>query len=628
MDKTDEKESSNAEQTSEYRLLSKLGKNSPRLTQTLLDLFSIDLRTLALTRVVFALIVLVDLLNKLSDLKVFYSDGGVMPRAAVHENLPYSWFISLHFLSGRAEIEALMFVISGTLALLLLLGYKTRLVSFWTWLLFSSLCIRNPFIVHGGDDLLKMMLFWGIFVPWGVRYSVDSSLNPTPGALPQNVFSIGTIALLLQMPLVYFFSGILKNGLEWRHDFTAILYALKVPDFALPLGTWLTSYPGFLKVVTASTLVLEMAGALLLFCPFRTKTVRFFVMVAFVFMQLGLALTLTLGLFPLISIAALLPFITSSFWDRLFSRLRTSQRSGLRIYYDANCGFCKKSLRLIKTFFLLPETRTIAAQSDPAIHEDMTQHNSWVVIDSNGNKHYKFGAFIELLRVSPLLWPIVPILQLGWIKSFGTWIYDQVANNRGWLSRLMTGLRYRRLSVRLPLWLTLFCALCLTYVVVDNFGSVARSPIRIPTSVAPVGQLLNLRQNWKMFAPTPPRVYTWSVVEGKLRDGRKVDVWTGRPVTGEKPVGSQPWINNLRWRAYMRYLINERQRSLRPYFASYVCRSWNESHHASEALEEVTLYNLDEPISLDGSPREIRKTLLWQQLCEPRKESGANTTSR
>ena len=628
MDKTGEKGSFNAEQTSEYRLLSKLGQKFPRLRQTLLDLFSIDLRTLALTRVAFALIVLVDLLSRLSDLKVFYTDGGVMPRAAVHENLPDSWFISLHFLSGRAEIEMLMFVISGTLALLLLLGYKTRLVSFLTWLLFSSLCIRNPFIVHGADDLLKMMLFWGIFVPWGVRYSVDSSINPTPGALPQKVFSVGTMALLLQMPLVYFFSGILKNGLEWRHDFTAILYALKVPDFALPLGTWLTSYPGFLKVVTASTLVLEMAGALLLFCPFRTKTVRGFVIVAFVLMQLGLALTLTLGLFPLISIAALLPFIASSFWDRLFSSLRTSERTGLRIYYDANCGFCKKSLRLIKTFFLLPETRTIAAQSDAEINEDMVQHNSWVVIDSEGKKHYKFEAFIELLRVAPLLWPIAQILQLDWIKSFGTWIYDRVANNRGWLSRATTGLRYRRLSVRMPLLLTVFCALCLIYVVVDNFGSVARSPIRIPARVAPVGQLLNLRQNWRLFAPTPLRVYTWYVVEGRLRDGRSIDLWTGQPVTFEKPANPQPSIKNVRWRPYMRYLTDERQRSLRPYFVSYVCRSWNESHQAGAVLEEVTVFSLDEPISLDGSSKEIRKTVLWQQVCEPRKESGANPVSR
>jgi len=184
------------------------------------------------------------------------------------------------------------------------------------------------------------------------------------------------------------------------------------------------------------------------------------------------------------------------------------------------------------------------------------------------------------------------------------------------------------LSVRIPLLLTVVCSLCLVYVVVDNFGSVTRSPVRIPARVATVGQLLNLRQNWRMFAPTPLRVHTWYVVEGKLRDGRSVDVWTGHPVTWEKPANSQPWINNIRWRAYMRYLTNEPQRSLRPHFANYVCRSWNERHQASEALEEVTLSNLDEPISLDGAAKEVQKTVLWQQVCEPRKESGANAVSR
>jgi hypothetical protein len=146
--------------------------------------------------------------------------------------------------------------------------------------------------------------------------------------------------------------------------------------------------------------------------------------------------------------------------------------------------------------------------------------------------------------------------------------------------------------------------------------------------VVPVGQLLNLRQNWKMFAPTPLRAYTWFVVEGRLRDGRKIDVWTGHPVTWEKPARWQPWINNYRWRAYMKYLTNEPQRSLRPYFATYVCGSWNERHPASEALEEVTLFSLDEPISLDGMAKEVRRTLLWQQVCERRNENAANAVSR
>lgn len=610
-----------AEQTREYLLLTKLGEKFPRLRQTFLELFSIDLRTLALTRITFGLIVLIDLALRLRDLRAFYSDDGVLPRAAVHQILPGSWFISLHFLSGRAEIEALMFLISGVFALLLLVGYRTRLVSFCTWLLFSSLCTRNPYILHGGDTLLKMLLFWGMFVPWGTRYSVDSALNPATRSLPKSAFSVGTVALLLQIALVYFFSGVLKNGLEWRHDFTAILYTLKAPDYALPLGVWMTSYPGWLKVLTAATLVLEMAGALLLFCPFRTKTVRFFVILAFFFLQVGLALTMRLGLFPVISMAAFLPFVSSSFWDRFLSRLRTSERLGLRIYYDADCGFCKKTLRIIRTFFLLPDTQVLPAQDFPAIQKDMVQHNSWVVIDSNGNKHFKSEALTQTFRVSPLLWPFAPILEWGWVKAFGTWLYEHVANNRGRLTQLMSGLRYRRLTVTQS-WLTaLVCALCLTYVVVDNLGSVARSPIRIPAKLAPIRQLLSINQDWRLFAPSPLRVYAWYVVVGRLSDGREIDLWSGANVNLQKPTDRPPWVKNYRWRTYFRYLASDKQRSLRPYFARYVCRHWND-RHPGEAVEELFFYKLDERINLDGSPQETQKTLLWQQACGYALEPG------
>ncbi len=625
MGKTGSKGKTDTEQPSEYFLLSKLGEKFPRLKQTLLDLFSIDLRTLALTRVAFALIVLIDLALRLSDLEAFYTDKGVLPRAAVHQLRPLSWLTSLHFLSGRTEIEALMFLLSGVFAVLLLIGHRTRRASFWVWLLFASLCVRNYFVVHGADSLLKVLLFWGMFVPWGTRFSVESAFNPASNRLPKRVFSVGTVALLLQMPLVYFFGGVLKNGLEWRHDFTAIFYTLKSPDYALPLGVWMTSYPGWLKVLTASTLVLEMAGAILLFCPFRTKTVRFWVILAFFCLQLGLALTLKLGLFPLVSMAALLPFIPGSFWDRMLSQLRTTERTGLRIYYDADCGFCKKLLRLIHTFFLLPDTNIQPAQSDPAIDKDMHERNSWVVIDSQGNMHYKFDALIEVFRVSPLLWPVVPILRLGPFRALGTWTYEWIANNRGRLGLFLTSLRYRRLTVRQPLWLTLICAFCLAYVVADNMGSVARSPIRIPARMAPVGQLLNIHQNWKMFAPSPIRVYSWYVVVGRLSDGREIDLWRGDTVSWEKPKVPIPWQQNYRWRTYMKYVGSEKQRSLRQYFGDYVCREWNEDHPGSAAVQELTLYRLDERISLDWSPQPIEKTVLWHQSCGSTQEPEATS---
>jgi predicted DCC family thiol-disulfide oxidoreductase YuxK len=608
-------ENPRAEQSREYLWLHQATAKFPRLRRTLLALFAIDLRTLALTRIVMAAILLVELITRLPDLKAFYSDEGVAPRVPVYQILPNSWFVSLHFLSGRVEVEAVMFVIAGIFGLLLLLGYKTRLMSFLSWLLFSSLCLRNPFVVHGGDSLLKMMLFWGMFVPWGARFSVDSALNPHPRSLPKEVFSVGTMALLLQMPFVYFFGGILKNGIEWRHDFTAIMYSLKAPDYVLPVGLWLTSYPGILKALTVSTLILEIAGGLLLFCPFRTKTVRFYIILALCCLQLGLALTLQLGLFPLVSIAAVLPFIPGSFWDRIFKRLRTPQRTGLRIYYDANCGFCRKSLRLLKTFFLLPETEATAAQDDATIEKEMIERNSWVVIDHGGQRYYKFDALIQVIQVSPLLWPLAYVLRLSFFSAIGTRFYEWIANSRGLLTKLTGGLQYKRLTVRQPLWLTLACAICLTYVVIDNMGSIARSPVRIPSKLASIGQLLNIHQDWRMFAPSPRRVYTWYVVTGKHVDGREFDLWSGGTPRWDKSIEPPAWVKDYRWRTYMRYIANDRQRLLRPYFANYICREWDKKHGPGDAVMSLTFHRLDEPISLDGSPQETSTTLLLQHDC-------------
>ena len=40
--------------------------------------------------------------------------------------------------------------------------------------------VRNPLVVQGGDVLLRVLLFWAMFLPWCAYYSVDSLSRPTP----------------------------------------------------------------------------------------------------------------------------------------------------------------------------------------------------------------------------------------------------------------------------------------------------------------------------------------------------------------------------------------------------------------------------------------------------------------
>lgn len=604
------------------------------LRRKIRDLFAVDLRSLALTRIAAALLVLVDLILRSTSLTAFYSDRGVLPRGALYEKFANSWLLSLHLMNGRTEVQAVLFVTSGILALMLLVGYRTRWASFGTWLLFTSLNARNPYVIHGGDSLLNMLLFWGMFVPWGAKYSIDNALNSSPSVQPQRIVSIGTTALLLQMPLVYFFSGMLKNGSEWRHEFTAIYYVLSAPEYATALGRWMASWPmPILKGITASIVVIELSGAILLFSPFVTRTIRFLVLPAFIVFQLGLLLTMKLGLFPLISIAAILPLIPGRFWNRLFFRLRTPSRRALRIYYDGNCKFCRKAALLIKEFCLWPDTFVEPAQAYPDIYADMQRYNSWVVIDHNQRRRYKFEALVYIFKLSPIFWLLGLVLSWPPLTKAGRFLYERVANHRGLLAWLTKPLEYRALQVKQPLILSVICAFFLAYVLLANLGSIQRARLRVPQKLSGIGQLLKINQRWRMFAPRPGRDYEWYVVEGRLRDGQELCIVNGS-VSCQEAANKIPAFASYRWRTYWRYVGNDSEKQLRPYLSRYICDSWNNSHREGTVLDQLAIYKLKKPIRRDGPEEPPKKIELWKDQCfgnegtgKPQEENSRPTPS-
>src|SRR5262245_64238108 len=109
-------------------------------------------------------------------------------------------------MSGVWEVQAILFVAAGVSALALLVGHRTRLATIASWLLFTSLNTRNPMVVLGADVLLRVVLFWAMFLPLGARYSVDRAwLGATKDSRPR-VLSAATVAYLLQIVLVYWFT--------------------------------------------------------------------------------------------------------------------------------------------------------------------------------------------------------------------------------------------------------------------------------------------------------------------------------------------------------------------------------------------------------------------------------------
>lgn len=288
-----------------------------RVFQAFRRVLGADLRSLAATRIAVASIILLDLWLRARDLTAHYTDDGVLPRDAFLERYQDSWRASLHLLNGRFEVQAALFAIAACFALALLVGYRTRLVTAASFLLLVSLQARNPLIINGGDELLVIVLLWGNFVPWGARFSLDAAM-PSTSAPVSRVFSIGTVALLLQMPIVYFFTALLKDGPEWRQDFTAVAYSVRAGEYTTVLGRLLAELPvDLLKALCVGVIALEFVGPLLLLSPFRTTLLRSIGLLSFAALQLGFGTALVVGLFPLVSTAALLPLVPGELWDRV-----------------------------------------------------------------------------------------------------------------------------------------------------------------------------------------------------------------------------------------------------------------------------------------------------------------------
>lgn len=287
-----------------------------------LQLVALDLRSLAVFRMALALCVLWDLLTLVPEASMWLTDAGVLPRAelfAIIAGRPDQG-LPLGFATGSPLGQAL--IIAGAIAAgaAMLAGYRTRTATFFAWLLLSAIQLRNPFIVFGAGVFLRMLLFWGCFLPLGERWSVDRAQGgraSTPSGSATVIASPGTVGLYLQVAVVFVVAGLAKMANPvWRDGF-GVAYSLDYEPLVTPFGQLLGSFPALCTLLTYVVVVLELAGPVALVLFARSAVVRMGVLAAMAAMLVGFALALRVGLFPWVSLAGLLAFLPSGFWDAM-----------------------------------------------------------------------------------------------------------------------------------------------------------------------------------------------------------------------------------------------------------------------------------------------------------------------
>ncbi|WP_435181891.1 HTTM domain-containing protein [Halorussus sp. AFM4] len=312
--------------------------------------FGVDARALAALRVALGLLLLVDLALRSRDLVAFYTDAGVLPRAVLREQFGAIASLSIHALSGSAWFQAGLFLLAGAAAAALAAGYRTRLATAVSFVLLVSLHARNPVLLNGGDSLLRRLLFWGLFLPLGRRWSVDAlraGREPSAGgdgARPDRVAGIASAALLLQVVIVYTANALFKLRGDLWVEGEAILYVFGLDQLTTGLGDLLATYPTALRAFDRLWLglLITSVGLVLL-----TGWARAAFAGLFAGMHLGMALTMQITVFPLISIAALLAFLPPVLWDAAAARVRESGVGRRVIAADVPAGIDR----------LLPERR-------------------------------------------------------------------------------------------------------------------------------------------------------------------------------------------------------------------------------------------------------------------------------
>lgn len=550
------------------------------LFDRLRPLAAIDLRSLALFRVVLGIAVLLNVVLLWPDAAIFLADeGGLYTRAmALDDQAPWRW--SLLFAGGTPAFLHAALLLNGLAGLALLLGWRTRLATVVCWLFALSFKHRAMLYLSLADTQLPILLFWAMFLPLGARFSVDAALDRRP-PVERDVVSVASLAVLLNVMYLYFVGALEKTGASWQVEHSAVFLAISSVETSSPLAPLLVQFPTLCAALTQFVYAVELAAPLLLFLPFATQWVRLFGVPFLMSLHLAFVLFLSIGIFPWVSLAGLCLFLPALLWDRVLRPWNDRPaRRGIVMYYDRDCGFCEKTCRLFRAFGMHPETRIVPAQDEAEIGALLERENSWVVRGHDGRLRLRWDAVAYVWRRSPLLAPLGWLSALPGLSALGNVLYRAIGAGRGRLARLTALLLpWRELPPPRP---GLAVSLLLALLIPLSAWSCLQHPLRgtLPRMPAPLAaplDVLALSQRWNMYAPNAPRRSRWIVAEGQTYDGRTVDALRRREETPahDRPASGYDLHRSFRWRKLLSRVVWPVQGQR---LAVHHCTRWDAAH--------------------------------------------------
>ncbi|SDW77433.1 Vitamin K-dependent gamma-carboxylase [Marininema mesophilum] len=233
-----------------------------------------------------------------------------------------SWFLDMVYFSGI--IVTILFII----------GYRTRLFSILAFIIIWSIYFRNPYVTNGGENILRLEMFYLLFANAGAYFSIDSWLKKrrgTPSApkfaslLPyQSVLhNFAVAAIIVQLLYMYFTAGIYKvMGPMWQNG-TAVYYAMRVQDYVWPgVSEKVWSSEEFILLLTYSSVLFQIAFPFLLL----NRYTKYIALLGAMLFHLGVGLLMNLMLFSWYMISCEMILLTDRDYRFIGNKLRKLRR--------------------------------------------------------------------------------------------------------------------------------------------------------------------------------------------------------------------------------------------------------------------------------------------------------------
>jgi len=639
----------------------------------------LDLRPLGLTRIVFGAVLFMCVADIGPYLVAFLSDDGVAPRYALLNGLARLDRFCLFFAVGSHWLLTLLYAADLVALAAFCVGYRTRTASVVAFILTSGMHERNVMLFDGSDNVVRVMLFWLLFMPCGARYSVDAALREARGqpvrmtapALPMRLGQ-------LQIAWIYLDTAMQKwPGTSW-HNGAALHTALGLDHlFGRPLGQFVFHVPWLTTIGTHFAFAAEIAFLPLIFLPMsKTRRISAWLerqspavaaMVGLLFqptykalallygtaLHVGILLLMSIGNFSYVMIGSYLLFFEPAWTVGLVAEIgrvwrRLAGRAKLVVVYDGACGFCVRTARILRGLdaFELLELRDFRAEGALAgLPERLSQadlERRMHVVASGPVSAVSAGyrGFVSVALRVPVLAPLGAIGSFPGAHFIGDPIYDAIAKKRHALhpSCDETCARSAALSTgeasSLDAWIPRGLKLAVRGVVYAGlvylagaaawfscpsylrvFGRPVDPDTHMPQWMNASVQGAELWQKWDMFSPNPADTDIYLMGRGELADGTPIDVLRGDSHHGPMPP-IMPGFLFDRWLKYVHNIAYADNAWLLE-FGRFLCRHWNTDPPKGRALlKTFKIFREQRHVAPAGKPPEKwTEQMIWDHKC-------------